>query len=134
MATRFNQVVAEQPIDFVQIDVTAAYGSAGQEVESDVSTKMVMLRNWNTTRFGIEYQVGDEAWKLIGPNMDASVDVDLSTTTLKLRRAEFAPSPITVNVEKYEIIAADPTIIVVSAASPSDEDGRPDGTIYIQLP
>lgn len=132
MATRFTQVVAEKQIDISQVEVTSEYGSAGQSLTSAIATESVFLKNWNTSRFGVEYQIGSGAWMLLGPGMDVVLLIDLTATTLKVRTAEFVPPPILLNVEMYQEVASDPTRIVISSDAPSDSDGRPNGTIYIQ--
>ncbi len=131
--TRYLPVVSEETTSTSQVTITSAYGSAGQAITSATPTDSVFLKNWNSPRYGIEYKVGSGAWiSSIGPGMDAVLTIDLSTTTLMVRRSENSTSPIIIDVEMNPKGVSDPTLIVISSEAPSDADGRPDGTIYIQ--
>lgn len=132
MVTRYVPVVAEETTAVSQVSVTSAYGTAGQSVTSSVPTDSVFLKNWNSRIYGIEYQIGSGAWTPIGPNQDMLIAIDLNATTLKVRRAENATSPIVIDVDINPKGISDPTRIVISSTAPSNSDGRPDGTIYIQ--
>jgi hypothetical protein len=132
VSTRFNPVVSEETVAQTQALITAAYGSAGQSITSAVPTESVRLKNWNQTSYGIEYQIGSADWLLLPKGTDITLAVDLSVTTLKVRRSENAFPTILVDVEMNPKSISDPTRIVISSAAPSDSDGRPEGTIYIQ--
>lgn len=132
MSTRLNPVVSEETVAETQISITASYDSAGQSVTSSVATDSVRLKNWNQSVYGIEYQIGSGAWVLLQRSTDTTLAIDLSVTTLKLRRVVNSVSPIVVDVEMNPKSISDPTRIVISSAAPSNADGRPDGTIYIQ--
>lgn len=132
MSTRFNPVVSEETVAETQVSITSAYDSAGQSITSLVATDAVRLKNWNQSVYGIEYQIGSGAWVLLPRSTDTTLAIDLSATTLKVRRVENSVSPIVVDVEMNPKSISDPTRIVISSTAPSDGDGRPDGTIYIQ--
>lgn len=132
MATRLNPVVSEETVAETQVSITAAYNSAGQSITSGVATDSVRLKNWNQSVYGIEYQIGSGAWTLLPRGTDNTLSVDLSATTLKVRLAENSVSPIVIDVEMNPKSISDPTRIVISSTAPSNGDGRPDGTIYIQ--
>lgn len=132
MATRFAQVVAEQAIAVTQVAVASAFNSAGQSITSTIATASVWLKNWGRQGFAIEYQIGTGAWTRLENLADVQLAIDLTVTTLKVRRVEFSPTPINIEVEMTPMIASDPTRIVISSTAPVNGDGRPDGTIYIQ--
>lgn len=132
MSTRFNPVVSEETVAETQVSITAAYGSAGQSVTSSVATDSVRIKNWNQSVYGIEYQVGSGDWLPLAKQTDTTLSIDLSVTTLKVRLSENSVSPILVDVEMNPKSISDPTRVVISSSAPSDSDGRPDGTIYIQ--
>ena len=132
MSTRLNPVVSEETVAESQVSITSAFNSAGQSVTSPVATDSVRLKNWNQSAYGIEYQIGSDAWAPLAKGTDITLSVDLSATTLKVRRVENSVSPILVDVEMNPKSISDPTRIVISSTAPSDADGRPDGTIYIQ--
>lgn len=132
MSTRFNPVVTEETVAETQVSVTSAYNSAGQSVTSPVATDSVRLKNWNQSVYAIEYQIGSGDWQSLAKGTDITLPVDLSATTLKVRRSENAFASILVDVEMNPKSISDPTRIVISSTAPVNGDGRPDGTIYIQ--
>lgn len=73
--------------------ITAAPGSAGAAVTFGVTTAVAI---WNTEspKWDIEYRVGTGAWLPIGPRKSVRLDIDLSTTTLALRRGDNSVSPM----------------------------------------
>lgn len=83
MAKQVN-LIAEVDSVSSQIIVTAAAGSAGTAIPVSIASSAVTLTTMSLYG-GVEYQVGSGAWVFLEKNEGNVVNVDLSTTTVKMR-------------------------------------------------
>lgn len=126
------------------IDITAALGSAGQAIAETRATNWVQLINLTGTT-SIEYRVGAGDWVSLDPTETVDLDIDLSQTTIYLRRGGRIGLPAKAQIF-FELVDTPPgrstdrwyddpdaTPLVVSTSDPVDDDNRPDGTIWIKV-
>lgn len=71
--------------------VESDYQGSGTEISSESETESVELFNLNTTQ-AIEYKVGSGSWARLEPNTSNSEAVDLSTTSVFVRLAQYSDS------------------------------------------
>jgi len=91
MSTSYPVISAKVETGTVDISVTSASGGAGQAISYTGVTDSAVL--WNQdTNFALEYKVGSGDWVSLAPNKQATFDVDMSATTIRLRLAAFAPT------------------------------------------
>ncbi len=81
-------LVARTQVDVVSLVVNAAYGGVGTLVDNSTDSSAVRLLN--TSNEVIEYQVGSGAWLSVAVREAIRLDLNLSTTQLRLRMAQFA--------------------------------------------
>lgn len=101
MADMQTPVSASVTMTRRQQAITAAYGSAGEQVASTSPTSKVVVQNWQSFQRPIEYRLNSGAWMAVQPRERVELDADLSTDTLMLRRGEFAPASMVVDLELY---------------------------------
>lgn len=117
------------------VQVTSAMGSAGQALAATPSASIDLSRG----NFGgpVQYKVGSGAWVTLDTNDGVNLAVDLSVATVMLRKgttnAAAIPVQLKVNVlNGSQASGVNMPTVVVGSAAPSNSDGRPDGTIYVQ--
>lgn len=130
-------VYADVTVTDLPVSVTSAAGGAGQTVPLTVATVGVELKNGLDGP--IEYQVGAAGWLFLDTSAGILLPINLAYTTLKLRKGASTRAVAFGVVVSYSVASELETPngsvfsnIVVSATAPSNGDGRPDGTIYIQ--
>ncbi|MCE3605826.1 SGNH/GDSL hydrolase family protein [Massilia sp. P8910] len=79
-------ISAEVETTAVSVAVTAAPGSAGIAVAYALPSSSVMITNTSGST-DVQYQVGAAAWKALERNSGIALQINMSTETLKLRRA-----------------------------------------------
>lgn len=109
-----------------QVTVTAAYTAAGDSVTYGAATSLVIIRNLQSPKWGIEYRVDSGSWIELGPRRGAELDIDLATQTLKVRRTVNAPASMVLDVEIYTAPAG-------LSADPSDTLAATVATTYAAL-
>jgi hypothetical protein len=116
------------------VQVTSAAGAAGQALSSTPSSSIALANN-DVGQNSLEYKVGAGAWQTLSSGQGVSLPIDLSATAVLVRKGTSTtasvPLTLTVNAIAQMTPSGVPAVIVGSAA-PSNADGRPDGTIYIQ--
>lgn len=120
------------------VQVSSAVGSAGTALTAtpSASIELSVLPNGSP----IEYKVGAGTWIVLDGGQGVSLPINLALTTVALRKsspvAGAVPVRLTVNLLTQSRSGSGDLIaqpaIVVSATAPSNADGRPDGTVYIQ--
>lgn len=134
--------VIEQARKTVVID--APLGSAGQLIDETRATRTVQLINMaGTTQ--IEYRVGAGPWTKLDPTETVQLDIDLSATGIYLRRGGRIGLPASAQI-LFDLVYTpagpstdrwyqepDATPLIVSDEPPQDADGRPDGTLWIEV-
>jgi len=118
MATSSNPVSATKTATQRDQAITAAYGSAGDSITHSAATSRVQVGNLLSPKWEIQYRVGSGAWETVGPGKSKWLDIDLSTTTLKVRRSEFALASVTVGL----IIEGLPTSLVAATGGGATVD------------
>jgi len=118
MTTSSNPVSATKTVTQRDQAITAAYGSAGDSITHSAATSRVQVGNLLSPKWEIQYRVGSGAWETVGPGKSKWLDIDLSTTTLKVRRSEFAPASVTVGL----IIEGLPTSLVADTGGGATVD------------
>lgn len=118
------------------VQVTSAAGGAGQALSSTPSSS-ISLSNNDAGRNPVQYKVGAGAWETLATGQGVTLGVNLAVTTVNLRKAgstaASVPVTLTVNaVTDTQVGGASIPTIIVGSAAPSNSDGRPDGTIYVQ--
>lgn len=101
MPTQNVPVSSAQTVTESSMSVTAAYSSGGTSVGWTTATSAVRLICGPL--WAIEYQVGSGSFVRLDPAKSVDLEIDLSATTLKLRRAQFTgtittPSPASVSL------------------------------------
>lgn len=124
-----------------RIDVTAVAGSAGVAFTEARPTRMVQLINLSGLT-AIEYRVGSGNWTLLAESDTVALSVNLATTTIRVRRFGRLDLPAQAEVF-FELATSDGSVtdeepsevavMVVSTDAPNDSDGRPDGTLWLQV-
>lgn len=88
------------------MSITAAYSASGDSVSWTTATSAVRLICGPL--WAIEYQVGSGSFARLDPGKSTDLEIDMSTTTLKLRRAQFTgntttPSPASASFVFYGV-------------------------------
>lgn len=130
-----------QPIEAVistatsVVQVSAAVGGAGQALTATPSASIDLA----TTSYGgpVQYKVGAGAWLTLDREQGVNLPINLAVTAVLLRKATpvGADVPVTLSVNTVsgnQASGAPVPAVIVGTAAPSNADGRPDGTIYIQ--
>lgn len=117
------------------VQVSSAVGGSGQAVTTTPSVSVELSNGVNSAP--VEYKVGSGSWVTLDGGQGANLPINLAVTSLSLRKgAPVAASiPVTVTVNAFMQTLAGGTnlpMVVVGTAAPSNSDGRPDGTIYVQ--
>lgn len=132
MPTQAVEAVIAPTVSTVQ--VTSAAGGAGQALTSTPS-QSVGLGNNGAGNQPYQYKVGAGAWITLAPGQGVTLPIDLAVTAVNLRKASqtagAVPATLTINAITQMTPSGVP-LVVVGTAAPSNADGRPDGTIYIQ--
>lgn len=130
-------VYADVTVTDLPVSVTSAAGGAGQTVA--ITTPTVGAELKNGLDGPIEYQVGAAGWLFLDTGAGVLLPINLAYTTLKLRKAASTRSVAFGAVVSYSAGTALKTRngsvfsnVIVSSVAPSNGDGEPDGTIYIQ--
>lgn len=117
------------------VQVTATVGGAGQALAATPSSSIALALG----SFGgpVQYKVGAGAWTTLDRNQGINLPIDLNVTAVLLRKGTpttaAIPVQVTINsLKSNQVDGANVPTIVVGTAAPSNADGRPDGTIYIQ--
>lgn len=77
--------------------VTSDAGSAGQALPITGATTQVRLKVPDSAQ-PIEYKVGSGAWARLGTSERVALDVDMTATAIRVRKAEGGDQPITIRV------------------------------------
>jgi len=120
------------------VQVSGALGSAGVALTATPSASVEISVPPNSAP--VAYKVGADAWRVLDGGQGVSLPINLSLTTVLVRKASTVagsvPLRMTVNLLTQTRtgsgdLVAEP-IVFVGTTAPSNADGRPDGTIYIQ--
>jgi hypothetical protein len=106
MATQNIPVTSAQTTTNSSMSITAAYSASGDSVSWTTATSAVRLICGPL--WAIEYQVGSGSFARLDPGKSTDLEIDMSTTTLKLRRAQFTgntttPSPASASFVFYGV-------------------------------
>lgn len=116
------------------VQVSSAAGSAGQALTATPNASIELVAG----RAGpVEYKVGADPWALLDREQGIALSIDLASTAVLVRKVTPAAAavPLTVKVNKVTRTMAGASnlpLVVVGTAPPSNSDGMPDGTLYIQ--
>lgn len=117
------------------VQVAAAMGGAGQALPTTPSSSVDLA--CGSIGGPVEYKVGSGAWITLDRHQGVTLNIDLSTTAVLVRKASTASAAVAValsinTLKTSQVGEANVPAIIVGSGAPSNSDGRPDGTVYIQ--